>query len=89
MGLKKLTEKLAAYFERLETGQTHEIKPDHVRKVLDKLHAKEAELRDRLARAETDGKRAHLQQKLQVTQEHISRAEYLLTAIERARQEPK
>lgn len=83
MGLKKLTEKLAAYFERLETGKAQKIKPDHVHKVLDKLRAKEAELRDKLAHAETDEQHARLQQKLKVTQEHIARAEYLLTAIGR------
>lgn len=81
MGLKKLSARLSAYFERLETGQGQEIKPDHVRRVLEKLCAKEAELAEKLAHAETEEKRQRLHRKQQVAQEHIARAKYLLAAL--------
>lgn len=40
MGLKSLAAKLADYQTRLDDGATCRIRPEHVRKVLDKLRHK-------------------------------------------------
>lgn len=84
MGLKKMAKKLSAYFERLESGKAQEIEPEHVRKVLEKLHSKEAELTEKLAQAHGDEARQRYQQKLEITKEHIARAEYVLSALREA-----
>lgn len=81
MGLKKLTAKIAKYSGRVDAGDTNKIKPEDVSRVLAKLHAKEAELAQKIARAETEEKRARFQQKLHITQEHIERAKYLLDVL--------
>lgn len=81
MGLKKLTAKVADYKLRLEKGQTSEIRPDHVHKVLTKLQKKEADLETRLA-AETDpADRKRLAGKLTVAREQIARAQWLLEEL--------
>ena len=49
MGLKKLSEKLANYNDRLKSGKVSKIKPDHVEKVLRKLRKKSAELEAEIA----------------------------------------
>lgn len=84
MGLKKMAKKLSTYFERLESGKTQEIEPEHVRKVLEKLHLKEAELTVKLAQAQSAEARERYQQKLEITNEHIARAEYVLSALREA-----
>jgi hypothetical protein len=81
MGLKKLAAKVAKYNERLESGKASKIKPDHVSRVLDKLRAKETSLKSEIADTRDDDKKTRLKRKLGITQEHITRAEYLMTEI--------
>lgn len=83
MGLKKLTEKLADYKERLERGKTEKIKSDHVRKVLAKLRKKSAELEAELSTETKAAKKERLARKLDVARDQVSRAEWLLREIER------
>ena len=78
MGLKKLAAKVADYNERLKDGKASKIKPGHVRKVLEKLRKKSAELEAELASAHTPEKRARLSRKLEVARAHEERAEWLL-----------
>lgn len=82
MGLKKLAEKVADYNERLERGAVNKIKPSHVRKVLEKLNRKAAELEEDIASAESEEKKARLAVKRDVARQHIERAEWLLKEIE-------
>jgi hypothetical protein len=81
MGLKKLASKVAGYNERLESGKASEIKPGHVRKVLEKLRAKEADLKAEIETAKSEERKDRLQRKLAIAREHITRAEYLLTEM--------
>lgn len=81
MGLKKLAEKVAAYNARLEEGKAHKIEPGHVRKVIDKLRAKEEDLLEEIGEASSEEKRARLERKLQVAREQIARAEYVLSEV--------
>lgn len=81
MGLKKLAEKLADYNERLERGQTEQIKPDHVEKVLSKLRKKSADLESELSNATDPDKKSRLATKLDVAREQVARAEWLLGEI--------
>lgn len=81
MGLKKLAAKVAQYHDRLERGKASKIKPGHVRKVLEKLRAKETSLQAEIAAAEDDHEKARLERKLDVAREHIERAEWLLAEI--------
>ena len=81
MGLKKLAGKVADYNERLERGRANKIKPGHVEKVLEKLRAKETELKAELDAVHSDEKRARLERKLRIAEEHIARAEYLLEQV--------
>ena len=79
--MKKLAAKVAAYYERLEQGKAHKIKPSHVHKVMDKLRAKEDALLSEIEVARTNADRLRFELKLQVAREHIQRAEYLLNVI--------
>ncbi len=81
MGLKKLAGKIADYNKRLEADKAHKIKPDHVRKVLGKLRAKQDKLQQHMASAHSDDKKARLQRKLKIAETHIERAEFLLEAL--------
>ena len=82
MGLKKLAAKVAEYNDRLEGGKASKIKPGHVKKVLEKLRAKETSLEAEIAAAAgDDDKKARLERKLEVAREHIARAEWLLAEI--------
>jgi hypothetical protein len=81
MGVKKLAAKVAEYYERLEQGKASKIKPNHVEQVLKKLRAKEAELQAEIETVDSDDKKARLERKLGIAQEHIARAEYLLTEL--------
>ncbi len=81
MGLKKLSAKVADYFERLEQGHAARVKPSHVRKVLDKLHKKEASLAAEIAETGDEARAERLKRKLEIAREHIARAEYLLERI--------
>lgn len=81
MGLKKLAEKVVEYNERLDGGKASEIKPSHVKKVLEKLRKKSAELEQEIAVAADSDKKARLVRKHGIACEHIQRAEWLLKEI--------
>jgi len=82
MGLKKLAAKVAEYNARLEGGKASKIKPNHVKKVLEKLRAKQVDLESDLAEAKHHDKKVRLKRKLGIVQEHIARAEWLLQQID-------
>jgi hypothetical protein len=82
MGLKKLAEKLSDYNTRLELGKAEKIEPDHVRKVMEKLQKKSAQLQAEIAQEEKADKKARLERKLEVAREHVERAQWLLAQIE-------
>lgn len=81
MGVKKLAAKVADYNERLESGNASMIEPNHVRKVLEKLRAKAAELEAEIASAKKEEKKARLERKLGIARQHVARAEWLLGEI--------
>lgn len=81
MGLKKLAEKLADYKERLDLGQTQEIKPNHVEKVLKKLRSKVTELEADISEEDDPDKKERLIRKLSVANEQVARAEWLFNEI--------
>ncbi len=82
MGLKKLAAKVAEYNDRLDSGKASKIKPDHVRRVLQKLRKKELSLTEELAGARDEEAKARLERKLEVAREHVARAEWLLGEID-------
>lgn len=81
MGLEQSTEKLDKYYKRLETGKAEKIKPEHVRKVIGKLKAKEAKLLADMAETTKDDKKARIDRKLATARELVKRAEWLLEKI--------
>lgn len=81
MGLKKLADKVSAYNERLEKGKAKKIKPNHVRKVLEKLRKKSADLEREIAGEKRADKKDRLKRKLRIAREHEERAEWLLDEI--------
>ncbi|WP_108260017.1 hypothetical protein [Mangrovicoccus ximenensis] len=83
MGLKKLAAKLADYRSRQESGNASEIRPDHVARILGKLHRKEHALAEEIAAAPDDGTRERLEHKLAVAREQIARAEWLMEELGR------
>ena len=82
MGLKKLAAKIRDYNERLESGNASKIEPEHIEKVLQKLHAKERELEAEIASASSPEKKARLEGKLQIARTHIERAECLMRQLD-------
>jgi hypothetical protein len=82
MGLKKLAEKLSDYNTRLELGKAEKIEAGHVRKVMEKLQKKSAQLQAEIAQEEKADKKARLERKLGVAREHVERAQWLLAQIE-------
>ncbi len=81
MGLKKLAAKVADYNERVENGKASKIKPDDVKKVLKKLQGKKASLEVKISEASNLDEKARLRRKQEIAQEHIERAEWLLSEI--------
>ena len=81
MGLKSLAAKLADYQTRLEDGATCRIRPEHVRKVLDKLRHKEATLMAEIGETDDPDRKARLDRKLGVARDHVRRAEWLLDQL--------
>lgn len=81
MGLKKLAAKVTDYNERLERGKASKIKPSHVRKIMEKLRRKTAELDARIASAKNPDEKSRLKRKLGIAREHKKRAEWLLKAV--------
>lgn len=82
MGLKKYADKLDDYFERLTQGKAEKIKPGHVEKVITKLRAKKLQLQSEIERTTKDSKKARLERKVLIANEHIKRAEMLLKEID-------
>ena len=82
MGLKKYTDKLDEYFERRSQGKVGKIKPSHVEKVITKLQAKKQQLQGELENATKASKKARLERKLLIANEHIRRAEMLIREID-------
>ncbi len=81
MALTKAIEKLKKYYERLEAGNAKKIKPSHVKKVIDKLTAKEASLIEEIKTTAKPAKKERLEQKLATAREQIERARWLLEKI--------
>ncbi len=81
MGLKRFSEKVAEYNERLESGKASKIKPSHVRNILEKLRKKSAELEAEIATTKKADKKVRLKRKLGIANEQIERAEWLLGEI--------
>jgi hypothetical protein len=81
MKLKKLTEKLADYKDRLERGKAEKIRPDHVERILEKLNKKAVDLEAEIASAKNPDKKARLERKLGIAREQIERAAWLLQEI--------
>lgn len=82
MGLNKLAKKLADYNERLDCGKVEKIQKTHVEKILKKLNKKIVQLDTEIASEENSEKKGRLQRKLDIAQEHINRAEWLLAQLE-------
>ncbi|WP_138468588.1 hypothetical protein [Poseidonocella sp. HB161398] len=83
MGLKKLAAKLAEYRSRQERGNASEIRPDHVARILDKLHRKKSALAEAIADGPDGATRERLEHKLAVASEQIARAEWLMEELGR------
>ena len=81
MGLGSSVEKLDAYYDRLAQNKAGKIKPDHVDKVLKKLHGKEDALKADIAETEKVSKKERLEAKLAVVREQIKRGEWLRDKI--------
>jgi len=81
VGLRKTSEKLNTYFDRLKRGKASKIKPSHVEKAIAKLKAKQALLNEELAEAVKPSKRERLRKKLGTVQAQIERGEWLLAQI--------
>ena len=82
MGLTKSGEKLDSYFKRLEDGKAAKIEPAHVKKVIVKLQAKQALLKEEIATVKKPSKRERVESKLSIAEDQIQRAEWLLQKIE-------
>jgi hypothetical protein len=82
MGLKKLAKKVAEYNDRLVQGKVEKIKPDHVKKVLEKLYKKASDLEAEIAFAKNPEKKARSTRKLSIARQHIERAKWLLKEID-------
>ena len=85
MALKKTIAKLNNYYDRLEKRKADRIKVAHVDKVIDKLNAKEIDLRKKIASAKKSGKKKRLNAKLKVVHGQITRAEWLRKQIKNAK----
>ena len=83
MALKKTTEKLAEYQERLKKNEAKPIKRKHVEKVIDKLRSKHAHLNTELTKATKPSKRSRILAKLKVVEELQSRADWLIKEVEK------
>jgi len=81
MGLKKLADKVADYKDRLKRGKASKIKPDHVKKVLEKLRKKVGDLESDITSTKNVDKKARLKRKLGIAREHVERAEWLMKKI--------
>ncbi len=81
MGISKSIEKLDEYNRRLESGEAEKIKPKHVEKIIHKLMAKKQGLADELSQAIKESKKERLKHKLEIANEQIERAQWLLEKI--------
>ena len=81
MALKKTTEKLNKYRERLMKNEAKPIKRKHVKKIMDKLRSKHSDLKAELKKAKKSSKRDRIRAKLEVVEELQFRADWLLVKI--------
>ena len=81
MGLKKYADKIDDYFKRLNEGKVEKIQASHVTKVIDKLRTKRQQLEDEIEATVKESKKARLERKMLIADEHIKRAEMLLAQI--------
>lgn len=82
MGLKKYADKLDDYFSRLTLGKAKKIKASHVETVIRKLKAKKQQLQDEIERTVKESRKSRLERKVLIANEHIKRAEMLLSEID-------
>ncbi|MBK6467087.1 MAG: hypothetical protein IPF96_09665 [Rhodobacter sp.] len=83
MGLKKYADKLDDYFSRLTLGKAKKkIKASHVETVIRKLKAKKQQLQDEFERTVKESRKSRLERKVLIANEHIKRAEMLLSEID-------
>jgi uncharacterized protein YlxW (UPF0749 family) len=81
MGLKTYADKLDDCFERPTLGKVEKIQPSHLEKVTTKLQAKKQQRPSEIEKTTKDSKKARLERKVLFANEHIKRAEMLLTEI--------
>ncbi len=81
MALSKTVEKLDKYYGRLKSGSAKKIKPAHVEKMIDKLKARERDLKDEISTTEKESKKERLERKLLKTQDLTTKAKWLLKEI--------
>ncbi|TQV82221.1 hypothetical protein [Denitrobaculum tricleocarpae] len=81
MALSKTVEKLDKYYGRLKSGSAKKIKPAHVEKMIDKLKARERDLKDEISTTEKESKRERLERKLLKTRDLTAKAKWLLKEI--------
>ncbi len=79
MAYEKLSTKLEEYLARLKAGKASKIKPRDVEKVITKLRARRAELLEAVEKSPAKAER--LNQKLQIADDLIARAEWLLDEL--------
>ncbi|SDL11560.1 hypothetical protein SAMN04488026_106815 [Aliiruegeria lutimaris] len=84
MDFKKFTARMHDYHERLEKHKAHPIESCHVREILARLEAKEAQLQAKLDAAHKQDKRERISGKLKTVGTQISRARHLLREVENA-----
>ena len=77
MGLKSIVKRLDKYQERVAEGKAEKIKPQHIKKAIEKLMAKETQLVVELQDATKPEKRKRLEHKISVIHEQIDKAKWL------------
>ena len=81
MKLSRSDEKLEAYKQRLDSGKTAKITPEHIAKIIKKLKAKRAKVTDELAETAKTRKKDRLKRKLKTISDQLDRARWLKDQI--------
>ncbi len=84
MALKKTIARLNDYQDRLKNNEVDRITVKHVEKIIAKLEAKDAELRQRLEEAKKPAKKERLEAKQKVIRDQIARARWLRKQVSKA-----
>lgn len=74
-------EKLEAYAKRLSRKDAEQIRPDHVRRILEKLEARRREIRRRMATGSPAGEMARDAARLAVLDHQIDNARHLMEQV--------